>query len=399
MKQITKQVQDIVALYQTIHEKTGQAFVLEALNIFKKLSIPAQSPLSFTYHHVMDYLELSIGEKRISYSRESEIPFSYIKPLFKENYQTLYTREGISDFVHTFAKALENTPMVELFLNDVFGPANQTVNTNSYDVLAKKLFNLEGFKDIYEQNFDTSRSIKQFVNQILDEGLILDKVTLHNQPYTWLIDLTACAFIQLPSETSEGYPSFSLMRDAECYLYMGSELFKHLDKNIMLELHDLNNIIVSSSISSRYGKSSLKYEQNKYYTPTHSLLHHMFSDRVINFNYGLVEKTDFTKIFTNIFSHIRVPGKEASIELQHLLNSSYFIEYFTEGYNSDKGDQFFNKIINTLFKKESGETIQLKNERVLNIKEKLPLSYENLVNRNLLTPVKIEAENKKKKLR
>ena len=388
MSDIKKRLENISQIQKTLSQEIGEVFVFEALDKLKNMNIAEKTPFAFIYSNTLDSLFLQLADKRISYSAQSNIPLYYLGQIFRYNYEALYTREGMTDLVETIAPTLKDSPEVQHFLDSVFAPAKQA-QLNSHDKLALRLFNLDNQKDTF---YFEPEDAKKLVNNIFKEGFDPKLVSLGNthNPYSWLLDLAGSAFIRLASETSEGYPSWSPIENNAKYLYVANEVFKHLDFNIALT--DFETMNVPVAITS-------KNEASKIFLPHECVLEYFLNSDMINFNYGPLDKTRFVDTFKTIFTHIDIPSEKAVHCLKRLFTgyqAQQTIEYFTVGYHSEKGDEYFKTILNTLFKDNVNEadTLNLDTKALSEIQDKLPESYQFMVEHGVLPKPKAKKKMK-----
>lgn len=404
MDDLRQDLEEQKKLEEKILNKVKNYFVIEAIEKLSSLGIKQGDKFSFSYHHVLEKPFVAINENRSGY--ESELPYKYLDSILIHDYEAFFTKDGIIDFVETITghespkllTEIENKVNLPFNLQDnkVISLSNArknqpVINNSNQTDLVLRLFNVDNAKDSYD--FDEKKAAK-LVQNVLQAGLIIEDVKLNenHKPYSWISDLASCALISIKGEDTEGYPCYSFNTHNQNYLVMASELFKSIDSNELIQLTEFNQ--------DRYIPKLIK-ARSEYNVSQGDILNVVFYDGILNFDayYTWPAKTEYTPIAVNICNKLDIPTARSSEILKnifghdnsyntfgHQMRFSDIHKYFTEGYNSDKGDEFLNKILNSLIKdKEKFKsdlisdpslklTIHPSNMQLL--KKDLPRSYE-----------------------
>jgi len=404
MDDLRKDLEKQRKLEEKILSKVKNYFVIEAIEKLSSFGIKKDDKFSFSYHHVIEKPFITINGNRSEY--KSELPYKYLQSIFNHDYEAFFTKDGIIDFIETitgqkstqFLAEIEGKLTLPFSLQDnkVINLSNvmkkQPVNDNSTQAdLVLRLFNVDNAKDSY--NFDEIKAAK-LVQDVLKAGLIIENIKFNenHKPYSWISDLASCALISIKGEDTEGYPCYSLNTHNQNYLVMASELFKSINSDELIPLTEFNK--------DRYIPKFIK-ARSEYNLTQGDILNVVFYDGILNFNsyYNWPDKTEYTPIAVNICNKLDIPTARSSEILKNIFghNNSYntfgnqmrfsdIYKYFTEGYNSDKGDEFLNNILNSLVKDkekfksdliaESSLKLTIHNDNMKLLKKDLPKSYE-----------------------
>jgi hypothetical protein len=404
MEDFRKDLADYQQQEKELIKKIRKFFVIETIENLAKLGIKTNQKFSFFYSSVLEKPFILIDEKRHRY--ETVIPFKFLKEIFNSQYEWRFAKDGIIDFVETFAKKDSKKILEEIAPKVPFDVVQAQLSKQ--DELVMKLFDVDNAKDSYD--FYEKKYI-QLVKKVLKRGLILEDVKIgkNHQPLSWISDLASCALITIKDKDSEGYDCYVSNTHNKNYLVIASELFNNLADDKLVPLTQFHK--------DRYIPKLIK-ASGKYQIPEGDILDVIFYSEIFQFSgsYAWPDKTEYTPIAVNICSKLDIPSQRASEILRQMLghDNSYntcgnqmrfsdVMEYFTQGYNSDKGDKFLTEILGSLIKDsdkfkqdlsaEPSLMISIHNDNIKKLKKELPKSYKFL---NDLFQFEAKPQNKPK---